>query len=47
MRDCLLADAVDPGAVFALGARDGQAHFLGDGAGDEAPDAVRFMPMSA
>ena len=40
-------DAVRAVAGLVLGGLDREAHLLGDVAGDEAADAMGFMPTSA
>jgi hypothetical protein len=47
LRERLLGDAVNSGAVLALLGIHGQSHLLPQGPADEAADAVRLMPMSA
>ena len=43
----LLGDAVNPGAVVALGGTHREPHLFPQGAADEAADAVFFIPTSA
>jgi hypothetical protein len=45
--DLLGGDAVGAFAIGPFEGLDGEPHLLAEAAGDEAADAVAFMPMSA